>query len=36
MKKTDFTATNTFQSPSARKIFFDSMKDRKRNSDWGC
>ena len=34
MKKTDFTATNTFQSPSARKIFFDSMKDRKRNSEW--
>ena len=34
MKKRDFIATNTFQSPSARKIFFDSMKDRKKNSDW--
>ena len=36
MKKRDFTATNTFQSPSARKIVFDSMEDRKRNSEWGC
>ena len=35
MKKRDFTATNTYQSPSAIKIFFDSMKDRKRNSEWG-
>ena len=36
MKKRDFTATNTFQLLSTRKIFFDSMKDRKRNSEWGC
>ncbi len=36
MKKRDFTPTNTFQSPSARKIFFDSMIDRKRISEWGC
>ena len=34
MKKRDFIATNTFQSPSARKIFFDRMKDRKKNSEW--
>ena len=34
MKKRDFIATNAFQSPSARKIFFDSMKDRKKNSEW--
>ena len=34
IKKRDFIATHTFHSPSARKAFFDTMKDRKQNSDW--
>ena len=34
MKKRDFIATHTFHSPSARKAFFDTVKDRKKNSDW--
>ena len=34
IKKRDFIATHTFHSPSARKAFFDTVKDRKKNSDW--
>ena len=34
MKKRDFIATHTFHSPSARKAFFDTVKGRKKNSDW--
>ena len=34
MKKRDFIATHTFHSLSARKAFFDTVKDRKKNSDW--
>ena len=34
IKKRDFIATHTFHSTSARKAFFDTVKDRKKNSDW--
>ena len=30
MRKRDFIATHTFHSLSARKAFFDTMKDRKK------
>ena len=36
IKKRDFIATHTFHSPSARKAFFDTVKDRKKTQTGGA